>query len=85
VNEMTARKALRNARVRLTEPTEPVAPNSAEQFLSEAELAARWRCARKTLRNHRSRNEGCPFVKLGSLVRYRLSDVVRCEIEGSRR
>lgn len=50
-----------------------------EQFLDDRQLAARWKCSPKTLRNQRSRGEGCPFVRLGRLVRYRLSNVMLYE------
>lgn len=50
-----------------------------ETFLTEAELATRWRMARGTLRNQRSQGRGVGFVKLGHAVRYPLSEVLRHE------
>ncbi|MDZ7895449.1 MAG: DNA-binding protein [Sphingobium sp.] len=40
------------------------------KLLTEADLAARWGVARKTLANQRCRGDGPPFIKLGRLVRY---------------
>ncbi len=53
-------------------------------LLTDRQLAARWSCSPKTLRNQRSRGKGCPFVHLGRLVRYRLSDVLDAEQTGGR-
>ena len=44
-------------------------------FLTEVELAARWKMAVKTLRNSRVSGGHIPFVRIGRLVRYRLQDV----------
>jgi hypothetical protein len=64
--------------------TGPALPPGDDQLLTDRQLAARWSCSAKTLRNHRSAGEGCPFVRLGRLVRYRLSDVLEAERAGSR-
>jgi hypothetical protein len=53
-----------------------------EVFLSDRQLAARWGCSPRTLRNQRWRREGCEFVRLGRLVRYRMSDVLDFEARG---
>jgi hypothetical protein len=53
-----------------------------ERFLSDHDLSVRWKCAAKTLRNQRSQKVGCPYVHLGRLVRYRLSDVLAYEARG---
>ena len=45
------------------------------RLMDEHELDSRWSCSPKTLRNQRSLGTGCPFLRIGSLVRYRLSDV----------
>jgi predicted DNA-binding transcriptional regulator AlpA len=47
----------------------------AATFLTENQLAARHQCSVRTLRNLRNLGGGIAFVKLGRLVRYRLSDV----------
>lgn len=61
--------------------TEALPPSQlvAGEFLSDIDLAERWRCSPKTLRNQRSLGLGCPFVRLGRIVRYRLSDVAAYE------
>lgn len=48
-------------------------------YLTTRELASRWRTTQQSLRLHRHRRRGVPFVKLGKLVRYRLVDVVAWE------
>lgn len=65
---------------RLPPPT--VAGSFDDIFLDDRELAARWNCSPKTLRNQRSLRMGCPYVHLGRLVRYRLSDVLAFEADG---
>lgn len=44
-------------------------------LIDERRLAALWGCSPKTLRNQRSLGTGCPFVRIGRLVRYRLAEV----------
>ena len=56
-----------------------------EQFLSEIELAARWAMSSKTLTRWRSVRRGPPFVKLGKMVRYAMSDVLEFERIGLRK
>jgi len=50
-----------------------------ETFLTELQLSARHQRSVKTVRNDRLRGGYIPFVKVGRLVRYRLSDVLRWE------
>ena len=50
-----------------------------EKLLTDAELAERWQSSRGTLANARSRGAGCPYLKLGGLVRYSLADVLAYE------
>ena len=64
--------------------TGPALPPSDDQLLTDRQLATRWNCSAKTLRNHQSIGKGCHFVRLGCLVRYRLSDVLEAERAGSR-
>jgi hypothetical protein len=52
---------------------------SPEQLLTSIELAQRWRVSTKTLANQRWLGEGPPFVRLGRVVRYRMSDVLAME------
>ncbi|WP_448508045.1 helix-turn-helix transcriptional regulator [Immundisolibacter sp.] len=56
-----------------------------EQFLSEIELVARWAMSSKTLTRWRSVRRGPPFVKLGKMVRYAMSDVLEFERNGLRK
>lgn len=54
-------------------------------LLDERQLADRWNCSPKTLRNQRSLGTGCRHVRIGRLIRYRLSDVIAHETAGSSR
>lgn len=47
--------------------------------LSADQLAARWQTTRGHLANQRSYGRGVPYLKLGSRVMYRLSDVLAYE------
>lgn len=44
-------------------------------FLTEKELAARWKCAPGSLANERSRGTGPRYYKINRLVRYNLADI----------
>jgi hypothetical protein len=44
-------------------------------YLTQDDLAVRWRISKRTLERWRWRHEGPAFVKLGGLVRYRLQDI----------
>jgi hypothetical protein len=48
-----------------------------EKFLTESQLSVRHQRSVKTIRNDRLRGGYIPFVKVGRLVRYRMSDVLR--------
>ncbi|WP_374631137.1 DNA-binding protein [Ferrovibrio sp.] len=51
-----------------------------EILLTENQLWRRWQLASaKKLQADRVRGVGCPYIKIGRLVRYRLSDVVAYE------
>ena len=50
-----------------------------EKLMTDTELAERWQTSRGTLANARSRGDGCPYLKLGGLVRYALNDVLAYE------
>ena len=52
---------------------------SSETFLNRRQLAERWNCSSKKIDNDRISGRGCRHVKIGRLVRYRLSDVVKYE------
>jgi hypothetical protein len=56
------------------------APSGADEtLLTEQQVAARWQVSAKTLRNARVTGRLLGFVKIGSSVRYRLSDVIAFE------
>ncbi len=44
-------------------------------FLNQVQLSDRWQISVRTLEKWRSRGDGPKFVKVGSAVRYRLTDV----------
>lgn len=59
-----------------------VPPSSPEQlFVTEKQLAARWQSSVKKLQKDRLHGTGPPFVRMGRLVRYRMTDVVDYEAE----
>jgi hypothetical protein len=72
----TAIETLTRARTAIESAT-----NAAEsrQLLTEVDLATRWGCSVKKLQADRLKGVGIPYVKLGRLVRYRLSDVLAYE------
>ncbi len=45
-------------------------------FLDEKILACRWDCSNRKLQTDRQNGCGPSFIKIGRLVRYRLSDVI---------
>ena len=58
--------------------------NQPEQFMTQGELAFRWKVSEATLERDRSLKQGCPYMKLGGLIRYRLQDVIGYENECTR-
>ncbi len=59
---------------RTTEIADP-----ASILLTERQLADRWQLSPATLTNQRSASRGCPWVRIGATVRYRLADVLAYE------
>lgn len=57
----------------------PMRVDDPDSLLTPAALADRWSCSLGWLANRRSAGTGLPFVKVGALVRYRLSDVLAYE------
>jgi len=51
-----------------------------ELLLTEEQLAARWQISTDKLRMDRWRKVGCPYLKLGRLVRYSITDVLAFEV-----
>lgn len=55
-------------------------------LLTEDELADRWKLASaKKLQADRVKGVGCPFVRIGRCIRYRMSDVAAHEAANLRR
>ena len=63
--------------------TKPAPSAADETLLTEQQLAARWQVSPKTLRNARLQGRLVSFVKLGRLIRYRLSTVISVEEQNS--
>ena len=51
----------------------------AEEFLTEPELADRWRITVRKLQKDRLQGGSVAFLKLGGAIRYRLADVLAYE------
>lgn len=56
-----------------------------EALLTQSTLAGRWLVSEKKLESDRYTGRGCPFIKIGSSVRYRLADVIAFEEANLRR
>ena len=65
---------LRHAKV-VTALVRAIKQSDSEGFITQSELASRWRISEATLERDRSLNKGCGYIKIGHLVRYRLADV----------
>ena len=63
----------------------PLEDEMPDEFLTEQELAARWKMSAKTLTRWRTIRRGPPFLKLGQTVRYAMSDVLEFERQGLRK
>jgi hypothetical protein len=50
-------------------------PAMSPTYLTQVELAARWRISPRTLERWRWAGDGLRFIKIGGLVRYRLEDI----------
>ena len=53
--------------------------NDSEQLMTQEELAYRWKISEATLERNRSMKQGVKFLKIGGLIRYKLSDVLAYE------
>ena len=53
--------------------------NDREQLMTQEELAHRWQISEATLERNRSMKQGVKFLKIGGLIRYKLSDVLAYE------
>jgi hypothetical protein len=53
--------------------------NEREQLMTQEELAFRWQVSEATLERNRSMKQGVKFLRIGGLIRYRMSDVLAYE------
>jgi hypothetical protein len=53
--------------------------SESEQFITQVELATRWKISEATLERDRSFKKGVRYMKIGGLIRYRLRDVIDYE------
>ena len=64
-------------------PVQTSASSAIEQaFMTDVELANRWRMSPKTLRNLRVQGGHVPFVRIGRLVRYPREAILAFEQKG---
>jgi len=54
--------------------------SDADVFLDENQLGTRWHVTPRMLQQARWKGVGCVYVKIGRMVRYRLSDVKAYEL-----
>ena len=52
---------------------------TAEQLLTQEEVAFRWKISEATLERDRSLKQGVRYLKIGGLIRYRMQDVLDYE------
>lgn len=52
-------------------------------FLTEQELARRWRCSTRSLQRWRKAGGALPHVRIGKRILYRLRDVETAEAAGT--
>jgi hypothetical protein len=57
--------------------------NDREQLMTQEELAYRWKISEATLERNRSMKQGVKFLKIGGLIRYKLSDVLAYEAQST--
>ena len=54
-------------------------------FITQDEVAERWRISTATLERDRSLRQGLKYLKIGGLIRYRMSDLLeyeaKCEVK----
>jgi hypothetical protein len=65
-------------------PTIPTAP-SIDEYLTQSELARRWRLSHRTLERWRCDGKGPTHLKIGGRVLYRLSEVEAFEVQSERK
>ncbi|MGZ9046988.1 MAG: helix-turn-helix transcriptional regulator [Telluria sp.] len=60
---------------------DPERPTMSPPYLTQVELAVRWRISPRTLERWRWAGDGPRFIKIGGLVRYRFEDIEGFEAE----
>jgi hypothetical protein len=74
--------AIRATKMNRQPPSSPRVPSSpGHDLLTDRELAIRWGLSPKTLANWRCAGLGLRYLKIGSKIRYRLSDVLQFEAD----
>jgi|TARA_R110002020_G_scaffold283168_1_gene498912 hypothetical protein len=53
--------------------------NDMKVFLTQKELAQRWKKSPQTLANNRSLNKGPSYTKIDGQIRYDLEDIIKIE------
>ena len=53
--------------------------NDMKVFLTQKELAKRWKKSPQTLANNRSLNKGPSYTKIDGQIRYDLEDIIKIE------
>jgi hypothetical protein len=49
------------------------------KYITQRELATRWKVAISTLERYRATDQGPPWAKLGGNIRYALTDILQYE------
>jgi hypothetical protein len=52
---------------------------TAEQLMTQEEVAFRWKISEATLERDRSLKQGVRYLKIGGLIRYKMQDVLDYE------
>lgn len=55
------------------------ATKTKQPFFTQEQLAQRWQVSEQLLRLDRSQGVGCPYYKMGRLVRYKVTDILEYE------
>jgi len=51
--------------------------NCLEPLLTQKDYAQLRRCSIRTIQRERERGNGCPFIRIGKLIRYKTADVLQ--------
>ncbi len=79
------RKAINSEEDQMRLMSNTIRPKGKSTFgldlLNQSQLAFRWGVSEATLERDRSMRKGCRYLKIGGLIRYRLSDIEAYENE----